>query len=54
MGGNSVLLLSPTSVIHMALKEDPSSELMGRLVDAVKEISGLPECKNVFKKTHGV
>ncbi|KAJ6428922.1 hypothetical protein OIU84_020547 [Salix udensis] len=37
----------------MALKEDPSSELMGRLVDSVKEISGLPECKNVFKKTHG-
>jgi hypothetical protein len=37
----------------MSLTGDPSSELLSRLVDSVKEISGLPECRNVFKKTHG-
>ncbi|KAL9365565.1 hypothetical protein Peur_043438 [Populus x canadensis] len=37
----------------MSLTGDPSSELLSRLADSVKEISGLPECRNVFKKTHG-
>ncbi|WCJ19271.1 U-box domain-containing protein 14 [Euphorbia peplus] len=33
--------------------EDPNSELMSRLIGSVKEISGLPECRNVYKKMHG-
>ncbi|XP_012080958.2 U-box domain-containing protein 14 [Jatropha curcas] len=37
----------------MALKEDPKSELMSRFIESVKEVSGLPECKNVCKKMHG-
>ena len=36
----------------MVLTEDPNSELMTRLVDSVKEISTLPECRNVSKKMH--
>lgn len=37
----------------MALTEDSKSKMMGRLIDSVKEICGLPECKNVCKKMHG-
>ncbi|KAF2295653.1 hypothetical protein GH714_033425 [Hevea brasiliensis] len=38
----------------MALKEeDPKSKMMGRLIDSVKEICGLPECKNICRKMHG-
>lgn len=32
---------------------DPGVEVLSRLVDSVKEVSGLPECKNFFKKMHG-
>lgn len=37
----------------MALTEDSKSELMSRLIDSVKEICGLRECKNVYRKMHG-
>ncbi|GAV77194.1 Arm domain-containing protein/U-box domain-containing protein/KAP domain-containing protein [Cephalotus follicularis] len=33
--------------------EDLNDKLLSRLVESVKEISGLPECKNVCKKLHG-
>ncbi|EEF32796.1 E3 ubiquitin ligase PUB14, putative [Ricinus communis] len=35
------------------MEEDTKSELMGELIDSVKEVCLLPECKNVCKKMHG-
>ena len=32
---------------------NPGAEVLSRLVASVKEVSGLPECKNFFKKMHG-
>lgn len=32
---------------------NPGAEVLSRLVGSVKEVSGLPECKNFFKKMHG-
>ncbi|KAJ8766080.1 hypothetical protein K2173_020596 [Erythroxylum novogranatense] len=37
----------------MVLTGGSNSELVSQLADSVKEISGLPECKNVCKKMHG-
>lgn len=37
----------------MVLTDDPKGELVSRLAESVKEISGFPECKNVCKKMHG-
>ena len=36
-----------------SMEEDTKSELMSGLIDSVKEICLLPECKNVCKKLHG-
>lgn len=32
---------------------NPGPELVSRLVNSVKEVSEIPECKNMFKKMHG-
>ncbi|XP_010557715.1 PREDICTED: U-box domain-containing protein 14 [Tarenaya hassleriana] len=37
----------------MGITNDSEGKLMSRLVDSVKEISGLYGCKGVFKKAHG-
>uniref|UniRef100_A0A2P2JW22 RING-type E3 ubiquitin transferase n=1 Tax=Rhizophora mucronata TaxID=61149 RepID=A0A2P2JW22_RHIMU len=37
----------------MGLTVDPKYELVSRLFDSVKVISGLPECRTVCKKMHG-
>lgn len=37
----------------MGSADNPRNDLMGRLIDSVKEISGLPECTGVCKKMHG-
>ncbi|KAJ4834631.1 U-box domain-containing protein 14 [Turnera subulata] len=37
----------------MGSTEDARTELMSRLIDSVKEISGVSECTGVCKKTHG-
>ena len=33
--------------------ENSKAVLLGRLVDCIKEISGLPECQNVWRSTYG-
>ncbi|KAJ7970494.1 RING-type E3 ubiquitin transferase [Quillaja saponaria] len=38
---------------NMGLGDDSKVELLGRLVESVKEISSLPECQNVYKSMYG-
>lgn len=37
----------------MGLSDDPKGQLLSQLAELVKEISGLPECRNSCKKMHG-
>lgn len=37
----------------MGLMEDSRGELVSRIAELVKEISRLPECKNICKRMHG-
>ncbi|GKV34183.1 hypothetical protein SLEP1_g42584 [Rubroshorea leprosula] len=37
----------------MGLTDDPKGNLVSRLSELVKEISALPECKNIFKRMYG-
>ena len=37
----------------MGLTGDSKGQLLSQLAELVKEISGLPECKNSCKKMHG-
>lgn len=37
----------------MGLTDDPKGDLVSRLSELVKEISALPECKNIFKRMYG-
>ncbi|KAJ1406376.1 Zinc finger, RING/FYVE/PHD-type [Sesbania bispinosa] len=37
----------------MGGSENPKAEVVGRLVESIKEISGLPECQNVYKRMYG-